>query len=188
MQMFSRHGTCWMPRGTCWIADVNFLRYSLTTHMPLKNRINITHGKEINSKMVYRSFLPHATACTCWKATRSGVTVVMHRSWRGCMIQPGRASSEVFPKRCSTFPDLHTFLRETRKVSQHRKLWVPFWVAVKSTSTWRDTGGLCDGQLRVWNTCHLITWKRWPTTASKQTVPFTCRMTYFKMENTVRLL
>lgn len=32
-----------------------------------------------------------------------------------------------------------------------------------------DTGGLCDGQLRVWNRSHLIAWKRWPPTASKQT-------------------
>lgn len=34
MQMFSRRGTCWMPRGTCWIADVffHFLRYNWATH------------------------------------------------------------------------------------------------------------------------------------------------------------
>lgn len=60
MQMFSRHGTCCMPRGTCWIADVffNFLRYNWETHIGFYKTgcINITCVKEITSDTVYENF------------------------------------------------------------------------------------------------------------------------------------
>lgn len=60
MQMFSRHGTCWMPRGTCWIADVFFhlLKYKWATHIGFYKTgcINITCVKEITSDTVYENF------------------------------------------------------------------------------------------------------------------------------------
>lgn len=47
------------------------------------------------------------------------------------VTHPGGASTEVFPKRCSTFPDLHTFLRETRKGLSTQEALSPVWAAVK---------------------------------------------------------
>lgn len=114
-------------------------------------------------------------ACTCREVTRSGVTLFMPCLWHSCVNQPRRASAEVFPKFSSTFPDLQhsLFLSLSRRQSlSTQEALSPVLGRGEDTAgphQHRDTGGLCDGQLRVWNRSHLIAWKRWSPTASKQT-------------------
>lgn len=122
-------------------------------------------------------FYGYEMACTCREVTRSGVTLFMPRLWHSCVNQTRRASTEVFPKLSSTFPDLQRSLAlsfspgDPTSLSTQEAL-SPVLGRGEDTAgphQHGDTGGLCDGQLRVWNRSHLITWKRWPPTASKQT-------------------
>ncbi len=129
--------------------------------------INITCVKEITSDTVYKNFEEDMRWCdfsqavftaTKWHAhverwTQTGVTLFMPCLWHSCVNQIRRASTEVFPKLSSTFPDLQCFLtlRDPKSLSTQEALRSRFgswWRYSRSTSTRRPRAVLCDGQLQ----------------------------------------